>query len=121
MVERGWTSLAMTNWAGAWRGTDFSPVVIKKDETKLGEADEHINGQTTAPQEAQVNCETVPNGSATGKASIEPAGTAEGALRMEPEIMTAQPIVLGHALQRKIKICRCKLWSILPNVQMLTL
>lgn len=108
MIESGWTSLAMTNWCGAWRGTDFSPVVVKEKKAKAEQSDGYANGHAVAPEASKVDGETVSETSATGEAATEPAGTAEGALRMEPEILTAKPVVLGHSLQRHIKLCRCK-------------
>lgn len=100
VLERGWTSLAMTNWCSAWKGTDFSAAVLKKEKVKSEQADahvQHINGQMNGNA-----------GPTAEELATEPAGIGEGALRMEPEILTAQPIVLGHSLQRHIKFCRCK-------------
>jgi hypothetical protein len=122
MIERGWTSLAMTNWCSAWRGTDFSPVVVKREMAKAEDSGGQTNGHAVAPGTTQVNGEAAHvNGevtqadgeaasesSATDDAPTEPAGTAEGALRTKPDIPTAKPIVLGHSLQRHIKISRCK-------------
>lgn len=109
MIERGWTSMAVTNWCGAWRGTDFSPVVVRKKEAKAAEANGLMNGHgdhqsasvpgPTAIADVERNTVDAPD---------EPSGISEGALRTVPEIVTAQPVVLGHALQRHIKICRCE-------------
>lgn len=121
MIERGWTSLAMTNWCGAWRGTDFSPVVIKKEEVKAELANGDANGHAVPPAGAEAMDETSSSNSPAEEDSTEPAGTVEGALRMEPEILSAKPVVLGHSLQRHIKLCRCKLRSKLACVLLLTI